>query len=140
MKKLRAFLDRVRLAFARVQVHYFLRVDRAAKCPACGMRKKHPVRFDVYCARLLHKCEYYVFIPLAPEGEYFFFHHTKLQRVDSGCGAIWSEHCIMDPAHWSTIYEETDENGAKHLTQPVFASAQREPMREPQPIARSKTN
>jgi C4-type Zn-finger protein len=52
--KIRAF----RTILAALYMHYFVRSDKRAKCPACGYRKKHAVQFIPVARQILHTCVY----------------------------------------------------------------------------------
>ena len=55
LPRIAAWALAVRLAFRRTRIHYFRRVDRNAKCPACGYRMGDIV-FSVDLRLLVHKC------------------------------------------------------------------------------------
>jgi hypothetical protein len=101
-------------------MHYYVQADVKEKCPCCGIRQLHPMRYDTDSKRLLHMCR--------------TLHAGEKQTF--GCGAIWNTSCLVDPGRWETIISSVDENGRQEVKQPE-AKFHSEASREPT-IIRSK--
>ena len=48
--------DAVIKSFIRLKVHYFIEVSESAKCPACGIRKKHNIEWSEDYEKVMHSC------------------------------------------------------------------------------------
>jgi hypothetical protein len=88
----------------RLYVHYFVQADSRAKCPSCGIREKHELRWVDPYERLFHVC--------------------------GRCHAAWAEAAIVDARSWKVkldIVEDETANPDGSVTSTV-QHAQREPI------------
>lgn len=92
-------LAALRFRLTKLYVHYLVRVDPKAKCPACGHRRAHPVVFSPVQQKLLHQCEF--------------------------CKAAWAEPPLVQAGVWSLPVAKEPEPD----TPRVPFGAQREPVR-----------
>lgn len=81
----------------KLYVRYFVQSDSHAKCPACGIRKKHDVHWNEALRMVLHTC--------------------------ARCGANWGEQPIVQADLWSPNPQEQREPER----QTTIMHAQREP-------------
>jgi ribosomal protein S27AE len=72
----RPTLGRLRTWLLRLSIKYFEKVDLKAKCPACGHRWLHDIRFVATIGRVAHLC--------------------------AVCKAEWTEAPIVQAADWAT--------------------------------------
>lgn len=110
MKTLRLFAEWL----AAVYVHYFVETDTREKCPCCGRRQLHPMRYDTESKRLLHMCK--------------TLHAGEKQTF--GCGAVWGTDTLVPAERWEATVKSTDEQGRPTLTQPeakFHSTVSREP-------------
>lgn len=84
----------------RLRVHYLVHVDPKAKCPACGMRKRHEIRWSLDFKALIHAC--------------------KL------CGANWTEQPIVKADAWVAVTIVEEQPGVREERPPM--TVQRQPI------------
>lgn len=95
-------------------LHYMVQTDPKEKCPSCGIRQLHPMRYDTDSKRLLHMCKTL---------------HAKPEQT-FGCGAIWNTGCMVEPGQWETIIQSINSDGKSEVKQPeskFYSEVSREP-------------
>lgn len=100
--------------FFRYYLHYFVQADRKEKCPSCGIRQYHPMKYDLGSKKVLHYCKTL---------------HAE-DKTAIGCGAIWGIDCLVNPTKWEIVETSVDEQGRATVEQPEkkFVHVSREPI------------
>lgn len=101
----RAWMGRyreLRFWINRWWVHYFLQVDPKAKCPACGVRRKHKIVYSTAYGALVHQCSF--------------------------CSAAWGERPLVQSTSWAVAMPElSPEEQQQQQERPPWYGASREP-------------
>lgn len=97
-----------------VYVHLCVQASSAAKCPGCGIRLAHDMRWSPENAKLVHVCK--------------------------RCMAVWCEDAVVAASIWSTKLVAENEPDSDGTTTGNVVHAQREPIvtQEFKPAGRSK--
>lgn len=90
------------LWLTRYYIWYCVKSDRKEKCPSCGVRQLHPMRYDTSSKKILHMCKT-SYVP---------------DSTIVGCGAVWATDCLRNPADWEVVEREQDEEGRMKVGQP----------------------
>ncbi len=88
----------------RLYIHYRVQADGRAKCPACGIRAEHDIRWAEQVGALVHVCK--------------------------RCFAVWTEQPMISAAQWKTTLTASTEEGvanADGTRTGTVQHAQREP-------------
>jgi hypothetical protein len=96
--------------FTRLYIHYFVGIDRKSKCPACGTRKRHKIKFNPVYMALLHQCAF--------------------------CEAVWGEPSLINASQWAVKPVLSDPQQPATESKPQ--GAQREPMSKPMRVVGSR--
>lgn len=101
----------------RLYVHFMVQANSKAKCPACGIRAEHDVRWSDVVSALIHVCK--------------------------RCFAVWGEKPITAADQWKTqLVASTDEEGvalnADGSRTTTVQHAQREPQASYTPTNKDK--
>jgi len=96
-----AVISALRQRFAMLYVHYFVRVDERDKCPGCGTRAKHEIKFVRAYAKLIHNCKF--------------------------CGAVWATDPLVPYTQWEVKGLEDVQQPAAQAEDRAYA-ASREPI------------
>lgn len=99
MKK---FITALRDTLLRYYIHYFVKIDPLGKCPSCGIRQSHPIKYDSASKKVLNWCR---------------TRHAD-ERATFGCGAIWSSDCLVNPANWESVIQTQETEGNVEVKQP----------------------
>lgn len=92
----------IKATILRLYVLHFVQSDSKAKCPACGIRAEHDVRWSDVASALIHVCK--------------------------RCFAVWSEQPLVDAAQWRTqLVASSDDTSPDGTRTTTVQHAQREP-------------
>jgi len=91
----------------RLYVHFMVQANSKAKCPACGIRAEHEVRWSDVASALIHVCK--------------------------RCVAVWSEQPMVNVAQWRTqLTVVSDEEGSAKTADGTRTTTVQHAQREPQ--------
>jgi|SRR5579859_8012930 len=94
---------RARAVLLRAYVYYCVQASSAAKCPSCGIRAAHEMRWNQLVGALVHVCK--------------------------RCMAVWTEKPMVQAEAWSTrLVAEEEEVSSDGVRSTTTQSAQREPI------------
>lgn len=94
-----------RLRLAQYYLHYFVHVDLKEKCPACGTRDKHKIKFVRRYGRLIHICAF--------------------------CEAAWGTNPLLNYAQWKVDGlddSDSQETEPARSSEGTVSGASREPI------------